>query len=446
MEKPRTPHKEIGPPRLDRNALSDFHALSKLSAGAVQTVVLHDCELEDKTKCPSQSALHRTQVAVFNRASAKGQLKFKIKMEVKDEVIKRTCATDGVESTLLDTTFCSGHGVCQDTPTLAHGYKCKCLPSWTGTSCSSPDKDAFSMAELQHAASQVTRLCNTCDDDTATLSQGAIVLYRFDQPAQADKGLELTISSKSGVGDPDVFVADELPRSLFDFKRIAATAGPSEKLQLTEKTESGVYWVAIRSSAGDTTLLPSISSGPESRRRLDSTGEEQYKLRAEIIEVQVDQRTSVTDQKFAGELSNWLTSTGKGLGTLIACSVIMLCLCGGCIFRMCFNKDLDDTARDKLNKQVQRTVQRDEAAAAHVASHVSNPVRTTQNSIAPSAPIRPNSAQQIAGGEINSPVHDRPSTTSAHSGRQTSQYVLSSRGSSSRVPAESQREEMVGEI
>merc|ERR1712205_1155 len=129
-----------------------------------------------------------------------------------------------------------------------------------------------------------------------------------------------------------------------------------------------------------------------------------------------------------------------------ACSVIMLCLCGGCIFRMCFNKDLDDTVRDKLNKQVQRTVQRDEAAAAHVAGHVSNPVRTSQDSAAPSAPLRPNSAQQIVGGEINSPVHDNMSgsvrfdehvpAASARSGRQTSQYAQSS---SFRAPAESQR-------
>ena len=305
-----------------------FLCAFKIVSRAVQTVVLHDCELEDKNKCPSQSALHRTQVAVFNRASAKGQLKFKIKLEVKDEVSKRKCATDGVESTLLDTTFCSGHGVCQDTPTLAHGYECKCLPSWTGTSCSSPDKDAFSMAELQHAASQVTRLCNTCDDDTATLSQGAIVCTAH--RAQADKGLELSIFQKR-IGDPDVFVADELPRSLFDLRTLQLL--DLRKLHL-QKTESGVYWVAIRSSAGDVSVA-SIPSGPRCRR-LDSTGGEQYKCALTSLEIRSSGATTTPRQPRVGYAHCLLR--------------IMLCLCGGCIFR-CASTKILTTPCDKLNKQ-----------------------------------------------------------------------------------------------
>lgn len=298
------------------------------------------------------------------------------------------------------------------------------------------------MAELQHAASQAIPLCGSCTHTTPVMPQGSIKLFRFDQPAQLDMALKIKVTSLGG-GDPDVFVSDELPRSLFDFTRIGATEGLAEEVLLTQKSDSGVYWVAVRSSAGDiATVLPSTTPlTPLGRRRLSGSITGQYEVRADTVQVQIESATSITDQKFAGELSNWLTTTDKGLGTLVACSVIMVCLCGGCVFRMCCSADLTDTAQEKLEKQVRRHNQRDEAAAAHVANHVSNPVRSSPDTAAQRAGVA-----HLVGDSVNSPVHEpvsampsqRASSSSRQaagptSGRQTSQYLQSGRVSTQRL-------------
>lgn len=292
-------------------------------------------------------------------------------------VTKDACGTDG------DSRLCNSHGKCEDDSSSIHGYVCACRATWAGVSCGSPVP--FNMPQLQAAASRVELLCSACEH-TVSLRPGEIALFRVEQPVQVSRGVAIEAKALAGpaAGDPDLYVSKELPRTVYDFTRISAADGPAEVMELREKYSTGVYWLAVLArSAHNASSSGGAGSSSLNTRRLGAVSPSDggkavsYRVRTSLLTLDVVVQGSVTDKKFTSELSNWLTSSTNGVATLVVCLVILVCMCGGCLCRMCCSQDNKDTLREDLDKKLKRATERKEAAASiqHM-THIPNPVQS----------------------------------------------------------------------
>ena len=394
-------------PRLDRRALSDRSQASTLmtKSSAAQSIVLRDLAACDPTVQAVGVGCYK--VGILNRASADGPLKFEVDLRMFASVVKDSCKADG------DSRLCNSHGKCEDDSSV-HGYRCACLAPWDGVSCASPVP--FNLPQLQAAASRVRALCSSCEH-TVSLRPGELSLFRVEQPVQASKGVAINAEALAGLGDPDLYVSKELPRTVYDFTRIAAADGATELMELREKYGTGVYWLAVLARAALNTTGPAAGgSGPGgvNTRRLgaepsDGSKRVSYRVSASLLKLDVTEVSSVTDKKFSSELSNWLTGSTNGMATLIVCIIIMVCMCGGCLCRLCCSQDNKDTLRDDLDKKLKRATERKEAASAATErsaqrmSHIPNPV---QDNVGSPTMEQRFGLQQGAGH--SSPLHSAP--------------------------------------
>ena len=85
--------------------------------------------------------------------------------------------------------------------------------------------------------------------------------------------------------------------------------------------------------------------------------------------------------------------------------MIMVCMCGGCLCRLCCSQDNKDTLREDLDKKLKRATERKEAAASmQRMSHIPNPVQAAADMRpGPSTEQRFGLPQASTGA--NSPLH-----------------------------------------
>ena len=121
-------------------------------------------------------------------------------------------------------------------------------------------------------------------------------------------------------GDIDLYLSEQLPRSLYDFRFIKATDNWNETLRIDEKSSSGRFWMAIYT-------------------KIDGN----Y-----TISVQRDKTVNPgSDKYFVDELVLWLTtSSGGQVASILATSIFGMMALFACLrFFCCVNKhDGDDLA------------------------------------------------------------------------------------------------------
>jgi hypothetical protein len=203
---------EHGFPALNLDAQMDFKAISSLSMEQTLWVpVEKSCSfISDQTDC--------YKVAVYNKKYSADVLQFRLEVRAftsqKFAFPLQQCT--GSDSDAIN---CNNKGKCIMS---TNGPQCKCDAGWLGMRCNSVK--SFDLLNFWSAIKNISLMCSTCNT-TFSLSRGAVKIFRVPETLKQNSGLLITLrtlSKVSGGVNPNIYVSQVLPRSIYEFTHISS--------------------------------------------------------------------------------------------------------------------------------------------------------------------------------------------------------------------------------
>ncbi|KAK8798794.1 hypothetical protein WA158_007878 [Blastocystis sp. Blastoise] len=139
---------------------------------------------------------------------------------------------------------CSCRGQC-----IMYGEQtqCKCMQNWKGTSCNSPV--LYSIQNLQKGTQSLRSLCSICNA-TESMIRGQYSVYKIDQPLYIEGKLSISVNGIHD-GNPDIFISEQLPRSIYDFTQISTENSHNETVTLSTISSTGLIYLIIYANTDD---------------------------------------------------------------------------------------------------------------------------------------------------------------------------------------------------
>eukprot|EP01029_Cantina_marsupialis_P018833 TRINITY_DN4357_c0_g2_i1.p1 TRINITY_DN4357_c0_g2~~TRINITY_DN4357_c0_g2_i1.p1 ORF type:complete len:1627 (+),score=510.57 TRINITY_DN4357_c0_g2_i1:84-4964(+) len=300
-------------------------------------------------------------ISVHNRIFSAAPAEFTIKATLYEQKTVNSCS---------DEDLCNGRGECV---TEGGSAVCRCQGSWAGVFCNTPNLG--SIQNLQRSAQNIEFLCNMCND-TEHLTTDEFKMFKVPQPLHASTALQIDIETlDAGVyntSNPDIYISDILPRSVFDFLFISAVNGANETMVIDTQSRSGRYWMAVYAG-----------------------GEGEYLIDAHRKELETE---DPLDESFIEEIKNWATDNIIVAVSLLTFTIIMF---GMCCWSLCGDQATKD--RMAIKKAIGNVANKTSARFSRAVSFRRSTSFRTQNA----HPVAPPATNPMLGVDMDgTPIID----------------------------------------